>query len=87
MRVKQDLSASNGIGTIGGVTQVVATLYCNGAASTSLPVAIDANGDFRLAGMLNPLPPDPCSNPALLIRNYANGAAGSWFAAGIMRVE
>jgi len=96
VRVRQDgrisgrgegllLSATNAIGTIGGVTQVVATLFCGGVASNSDPVVLDAGGDFQLTGVLNPLPPTPCTSPVLLIRNYANGAPGSWFAAGIMR--
>src|SRR3569832_656464 len=79
------LSATNGIGTIGCVTQVVATLFCGGVASNSDPVVLDAGRDFRLTGVLAPLPPPPCTSPVLLSRYYANGAPGSWFAAGIMR--
>lgn len=58
---------------------VRAKLYCGAASFTSDLVALEANGDFRIDGMLNATPPDPCDNPALLIVN----AGGRWFAAGI----
>jgi hypothetical protein len=59
---------------------VHARLFCAGvAAGDSDAVALDARGDFRIMGMLNQTPPNPCNSPVLLIVN----AGGAWFAAGI----
>lgn len=79
------LSATNNIGTIGGVTEVAATLFCDGAQpSSSVPVPLDSAGDFEIRGMLTP-PPSSCTTPVLLIRNAPAGVLGSWFAAGVLR--
>ena len=72
------LAGGNGIATNGGQS-VRARLFCAGLGFDSDLVALDARGDFRITGFLNPIPPSPCASPALLIVN-ANGA---WFAAGI----
>lgn len=72
------LAGGNGIGTNGGLS-VRAMLFCGTASFTSDLVALEANGDFRIDGMLNALPPNPCDTPTLLIVN----AGGRWFAAGI----
>lgn len=78
------LSGGNGIGTNGGAS-VFATLFCGPAAaatahsSNPAGVPLEANGDFRIEDVLNPVPPVPCTSPVLLIRNVA----GRWFAAGI----
>ena len=45
-------------------------------------VPLEANGDFRIDDVLNPLPPRECASPVLLIRN----PAGAWFAAGIPKL-
>lgn len=79
------LSATNNIGTIGGVTEVAATLFCGGAPSSSGPVPLDSAGDFEIRGMLTPVPPNPCTTPVLLIRNAPAGVLGAWFAAGVLR--
>jgi hypothetical protein len=77
------LAGGNGIGGNAGQS-VRATLICEAAAPFTLHdtdpvVPLEANGDFRIDGVLNPLPPIPCASPVLLIRN----PAGAWFAAGI----
>ena len=82
------LANGNGIGTNGGVS-VHATLFCGNADNTATPfdsaaVALEADGDFRIDGFLTAVPPDPCTNPALLIRVGQPGG-GVWFAAGIPR--
>ena len=84
-RIKVDgrglvLAGGNGIGTPAGQS-VFARLFCAGVAHDSELVPLDARGDFRIEGHVNPFPPSPCANPVLLIVN-ANGA---WFAAGIPR--
>lgn len=76
------LGGGNGIG--GNANQSVrATLICEAAAPFVLHdtglVPLEANGDFQIDDVLNPLPPIPCASPVLLIRN----PAGAWFAAGI----
>jgi hypothetical protein len=72
------LAGGNAIGTNGNQS-VRALLFCGTAAFNSDLVALEPNGDFRIDGMLNATPPDPCESPALLIVN----AGGRWFAAGI----
>ena len=84
-RIKVDgrgllLAGGNGIGTPAGQS-VFARLICAGVSHDSELVPLDARGDFRIEGFVNPFPPTPCANPVLLIIN-ANGA---WFAAGIPR--
>lgn len=73
------LAGGNAIGTGGGLS-VRARLFCGGVPfdSTQL-VPLEPNGDFRIGGFLNFLPPSPCIDPALLIIS----GGGSWFAAGI----
>jgi hypothetical protein len=67
--------------------QVAATLFCGDIAFTSAPTDLDAAGNFSIKGALPAVPPNPCVAPILLIRNYAAGAPGPWFAAGIPKVE
>lgn len=67
--------------------QIAATLFCGDLAITSAPADLDAAGNFTIKGALPAVPPNPCVAPILLIRNYANGAPGPWFAAGIPKVE
>jgi hypothetical protein len=45
-------------------------------------VPLDADGDFRIDGQLDPVPPADCATPVLLIVNGV-APAGAWFAAGI----
>jgi len=75
------LAGGNNIGRTGGLS-VHARLFCGGIAHNSGTVPLDADGDFRIEGVLSPLPPSICADPILLI---VSGAApvGSWFAAGI----
>jgi hypothetical protein len=63
--------------------QVAATLFCGDLTFNSAPTDLDAAGDFKISGALSAVPPNPCNAPILLIRNYAAGAPGPWFAAGI----
>jgi hypothetical protein len=77
------LAGGNAVGTRGGVTQVAATLFCNGVPSSSGPADLDANGDFDIRGSLAAGAQNPCLNPVLLIRNAPGGVPGAWFAAGI----
>jgi hypothetical protein len=81
------LGGGNGIG--GNANQSVrATLICENVANpvlhdTDPVVPLEPNGDFRIDGVLNPLPPLVCASPVLLIRN----PAGAWFAAGIPKLD
>ena len=82
------LAGTDNAGSRGGVRQVVATLFCgSNVGFTSPPADLGVNGDFRIRGQLDVVPPSPCGDetnpPTLLIRNFANGAPGAWFAAGI----
>lgn len=63
--------------------QVVATLFCGTTPFHSAPVDLDAAGDFVIRSPLSGVVPNPCLTPILLIRNFAAGAPGPWFAAGI----
>jgi hypothetical protein len=79
------LAGGNNIGTNAGQS-VAAQLFCGDQTFTSPGVPLEANGDFKITGLLDPLPlPDVCDTPLLLIRsiNLATGALGSWFAVGI----
>ena len=77
------LGGGNGIGTNANQS-VRATLICEAAEPFTLhntaTVPLDPNGDFRIDGVLDPLPPVDCASPVLLIRNVG----GAWFAAGIL---
>src|SRR5213593_262726 len=89
------LAGTNTIGTSGGVPTVLATLICQDGAtfnnhdSASFPLAAD--GDFKIQGPLTPSPPDPCTNPVLLIRIGGQppitNAGNRWLAAGIPKLE
>jgi hypothetical protein len=73
------LAGGNNIGTNGGQS-VRAVLFCNGADPVNSDlVPLEANGDFRIEGVLSATPANPCNSPVLLIVS----GAGSWFAAGI----
>ena len=76
------LAGGGGVGTNGGQS-VHARLFCGGVAHNSGTVPLEANGDFRIEGVLDPKPSTTtCATPILLI---VSGQApnGSWFAAGI----
>ena len=84
-RIKVDgrgllLAGGNSIGTPAGQS-VFARLVCAGVPHDSELVPLDARGDFRIEGFVNPFPPSPCATPVLLVIN----AGGTWFAAGIPR--
>ncbi len=79
------LAGSDALGTTGAITQVFATLFCGADAFNSAAVPIDAGGNFEIRGTLGPVPPTPCSSPALLIRNGAGNNA--WFAAGTLSTD
>lgn len=72
------LGGGNGIGTNGNQS-VRARLFCGAVAHDSALVPLEANGDFRIEGVLAPVPPADCATPVLLIVS----GGGSWFAAGI----
>ena len=79
------LAGGNNIGTNAGQS-VAAQLFCGNESFTSPGVPLEDNGDFKIEGILSPLPlPSTCETPALLIRsiNLTTGALGAWFAAGI----
>jgi len=79
------LAGGNNIGTNAGQS-VAAQLFCGDQTFTSAGVPLEANGDFKITGILSPLPlPSICETPVLLIRsiNLTTGVLGSWFAAGI----
>jgi|SRR6188474_590952 len=78
------LASGNNVGGNANAS-VFATLFCandgNIAHSSTLAgVPLEVNGDFRIDDTLSPLPPNPCTNPVLLIRSAGNQ---SWFAAGL----
>ena len=77
------LAGGNTIGTNANQS-VRATLLCelaNPVLHNTGLVPLEPNGEFRIDGVLDPLPPAACDSPVLLIRN-PNGA---WFAAGIVK--
>ena len=85
------LGGGGGVGTTGrppeNPREVFATLLCENAEDVehnSVDVPVEANGDFRIDDVLDPVPPNPCDNPVLLIRS---SGSGSWFAAGILKVD
>ncbi len=78
------LAGSDGIGTRAGILQVAASLFCGTARFDSPAADISLGGDFEIRGMLSAVPPDPCTSPALLIRNATGGVLGSWFAGGTL---
>jgi hypothetical protein len=79
------LGGGNNIG-FNANQSVRATLLCANDGNVlhdSGLVPLEANGDFRIDDKLSPVPPNPCDNAVLLIRN----PAGAWFAAGIPKLE
>jgi len=79
------LGGGNNIGTNANQS-VRATLLCANDGNVlhdSDLVPLEANGDFRIDDVLPPVPPNPCNNAVLLIRN----PAGAWFAAGIPKLD
>jgi hypothetical protein len=98
------LGGGNNIGRPAIPRNVQATLFCNEGgvnnAWNSSAAAVDAQGNFNIAGALvpvapniAPIPPNPCSLPILLIRNSTAATTpgglpvpGAWFAAGIVDV-
>jgi hypothetical protein len=79
------LAGGNNIGTNAGQS-VAAQLFCGDQSFTSPGVPLEDNGDFKIEGILSPLPlPSTCETPALLIRsiNLTTGVLGAWFAAGV----
>ena len=74
------LAGGNNIGTNGGQS-VRARLFCGAVAQDSILVPLETNGDFRIDGVLTPLPPNPCATPVVLIVS----SGGNWFAAGILK--
>jgi hypothetical protein len=73
------IRAGGNIGTT-SADPIFATLFCGNVAHNSGAVSPEPNGDFRIEDTLDPVPPSPCDNPVLLIRN---AVTGNWFAAGI----
>lgn len=94
------LGSGEGIATRGTVAAVAVTLFCGPADATarrftSPSAALDTAGNFSIKGVLsedgvNPaVLPAACDNPQLLVRsvNTTTGAAGGWFAAGIVETD
>lgn len=79
------LGGGDNIGRTGGQS-VHARLFCGTVAHNSETVALDPDGDFRIDGVLTPVPPETCDNAALLIVSGASGGPGNWFAAGIPKL-
>ena len=82
------LGGGDSIGTNGNAS-VFATLTCEAPPvaehSTNLAgVPLAANGDFEIDDVLTPAPPAQCGSPVLLIRV---APSGSWFAAGIPKLD
>ena len=80
------LGSGNSVGSNANQS-VFATLFCANDgniqhSSTLAGVPLEVDGDFRIDDTLSPAPPNPCTNPVLLIRSAGSGA---WFAAGIPR--
>jgi hypothetical protein len=79
------LGGGNNIGTTANQS-VRARLFCGPAATPtihdSVLVPLEPNGDFRIDGVLAPVPPTPCATPVLLIVS----GGGNWFAAGIPKL-
>jgi len=79
------LAGGNNIGTNAGQS-VAAQLFCDDQSFISPGVLLEDNGDFKIEGILSPLPvPSTCETPILLIRsiNLTTGVLGTWFAAGV----
>jgi len=81
------LASGNNVGGNANAS-VFATLFCandgNIAHNSNVAgVPLEVNGDFRIDDTLSPMPPNPCTNPVLLIRSA--GGSMSWFAAGLPR--
>jgi len=74
------LAGGDNVGLNGGQS-VRARLFCGAVAHNSDLVPLEPDGDFRIRGVLNPVPPNPCATPVLLIVS----GGGSWFAAGILK--
>jgi hypothetical protein len=79
------LGGGDNIGTNANQS-VRARLFCGPAVTPSIHdsvlVPLEPNGDFRIDGVLAPVPPTPCANPVLLIVSGNN----NWFAAGIPKL-
>jgi hypothetical protein len=79
------LGGGNNVGRATG-QRVFATLICEAEApfvlrnTDTAGVLLAANGDFDIDDVLDPLPPETCVSPMLLIRT---AGSGNWFAAGI----
>jgi hypothetical protein len=79
------LGGGDNIGTNANQS-VRARLFCGPVATASIHdsalVPLEPNGDFRIDGVLAPVPATPCANPVLLIVS----GGGNWFAAGIPKL-
>jgi len=80
------LASGNSIGQNAN-QRVFATLICETASPfvehNTAAVPLEADGDFRIDDVLDTQPSTDCASPVLLIRN----TVGSWFAAGIPKVD
>ena len=80
------LAGGDNIGTPDSITTIAAQLFCRTgptsfSAHSSRIHPLAADGNFKFTDTLTPVPPFPCTDPALLIR--ANNSTGVWIAAGI----
>ncbi len=79
-------AGGDAIGTPGPISKVVLTLFCGDNQFSTDPVPLEAEGMIRVRhARLSPRPPEPCENPALLVR-IANPAL-PWIAAFAPEVE
>jgi len=76
------IAGGNNIGTNAGQS-VRARLFCGLVAHDSGLVPLEADGDFQIDDILTPTPPSPCDSSTLLIVS----GGGSWFAAGIPKLD
>ncbi|MGH8890139.1 MAG: hypothetical protein ACRDV3_10355 [Acidothermaceae bacterium] len=67
-------------GTVGPVTQVVATLLCaNGSSATTSPAAFSTEGNARIVDHITI--PANCLAPVVLVRIFGVAPANPWIAA------
>jgi hypothetical protein len=81
------VAGGDGIGTTGVVKNVIAELFCGPAASAtefdSTAEPLGPRGNFDIDTTLSTTPPNPCTDPVLLIVASTPSGPGPWLAAAI----